>query len=460
MFLKLKRLLQELQTSTPESSSTYEDHSFDSNHYYNDQNAHINDIQSSQVQVSEAQTSKTTDQLWNLLQNDNSRGSRGSAREIMNQERSETQNEPRGFHFGRRNILIDSNQEPQYNHRNHGQTSFQFQGQDRDRGNQQGQQNQVSQSQSPQQYQQQSIHNQEPIQALGLHFMPPSTHHTWFPGDQAGIFQSSLFQRTRKFSQSQEVKGNTSSPRSRPTEGHFSENNQSSEERNSARFVNTNKNVPSEGHGDSDSGFHFGASSGFSLYTVGLMANRPRMTTIATQTEPVHCIPLRPSSINSVPVSQQQINQSVDHRVTQQNHRIRHYSHETVFENLKNRPTEMISLLSPSPQYHHQQSNGQQPQMSPLSPCHPVPSPSSNHCQPKFVFESVDPRSPSCAGHSSEPQSPPNKLRILLENGHHFAKTRVIQQPVESSVQYDPPSMRKFSGWCEIQLWVSFFTLP
>ena len=381
----------------------------------------------------------------------------------MNQERSETQNEPRGFHFARRNISMSSNpqvQEHHYNHRNHGQTSFQFQGQNRDRGhhqNLQGQQNQASQPQSPQQYQQPSNQNQafranQPGpsgQAPGLHFMPPSTHHTWFPGDQAGIFQSSLFQRTRKFSQSQEVRENTSSPHSRPTEapqGHFAESNyQSSEETNSARFVN--KTTPSQGHGDNsgdNSGFHFGVSSGFSLNTVGLMANRPRMATIATQTEPVHCIPLRPSSINALPVSP--INQSADHRVIQQNvtqHRIRHYSHETVFENMKNRPTEMISLLSPSPQYHHQQSNCQQPQMSPLSPCHPVPSPSSNHCQPKFVFENIDPRSPSCGG---EPRSPPNKLRILLENGHHFAKTRVIQQPVESSVQYDPPPMRKFSG--------------
>ena len=453
MFLIIKRLGKELQTSTPESSSTYDDHSFDSNHYYNDQSAHINDIQSSQIPVSEAQTSKTTDQLWNLLQNENSRDTRGPSREIMSQDRSETKNEQRGFHFARRNISMSSNQEHHYNHRNHGQTPFQFQGQNRDRGHHQGQQNQVSQPQSPQQYQQQANQNQgsrnQPgsSQAPGLHFMPPSTHHTWFPGDQAGIFQSSLFQRTRKFSQSQEVRENTSSPRSRPTEGHFAENYQSSEETNSARFVNTNKTTPSQGHGDSDSGFHFGVSSGFSLNRVGLMANRPRMSTIATQTEPVHCIPFRPSSINSVLVSPQQINQSADHRVIQQNHRIQHYSHETVFENMKNRPTEMISLLSPSPQYNHQQSNCQQPQMSPLSPCHPVPSPSSNHCQPKFVFENIDPRSPSCGGHISEPRSPPNKLRILLENGHHFAKTRVIQQPVESSVQYDPPPMRKFSGF-------------
>jgi len=83
--------------------------------------------------------------------------------------------------------------------------------------------------------------------------------------------------------------------------------------------------------------------------------------------------------------------------------------------------------------------------MSPLSPCQQSPSPSSNQCQPKFVFEQVDSPSPSYGGHCSEPRSPPQKLRILLENGHHFAKTRVIQQPVESSVQYDPPSMRKLS---------------
>ena len=435
---------QELQTSPAAPNSTYEDHSFDSNQYYNDQNTHLSEMQSSQVPVSEAQTSKTTDQLWNLLQNENSRNSKSSTREILNPERLESQNEPRGFHFARRNISMSVNQEQHFNHRNHCQTSFQFQGQNRDRGHQ----NPINQQQSPQQYQQQLNQNQEfqsPSGPSGLHFMPPSTHHTWFPGDQAGIFQSSLFQRTRKFSHSQEVRENTSSPRSRPTEGHFTENYPSSEEMTSARFANTNKNTPFQGHGENGAGFHFGSSSGFSL------AHRPQMTTIATQTDPVNCIPMRQHSMNSLSDSQQQINPSADPRVTQQNHRIRHYSHGNGFENMKNRPTEMISLLSPSPQYFHQQSNCQQPQMSPLSP-------SSNNCQPKFVFEQADPRSPSCGSHSSEPRSPPNKLRILLENGHHFAKTRVIQQPVESSVQYDPPPMRKFSGMYHTRFRVSFGT--
>ena len=403
-------------------------------------------VQSPSVPVSEAETSKTTDQLWNLLQNEHARDHKEQmrdSREAMITDRTEISNEPKGFHFARRHIQMNSNIEHQYgrpNHSLHG--NFQ---------SHHGHQNQVSQPQSPQYFQPQSA-GFRGAKTQVSHFMPPATHHTWCPGDLTSIYQSSMLHtgRNRKFSQSQEINRENTSPSSlassRPSEGHhqFTEGYQSSERRNSFKYENINISTSSQGHNknsiDSHSGFHFGASSGFS-------PNRPEMSTIATQTEPVHCIPFRSSSINSISVSQQQINQShssADYHMTPNSQRTRHYSNDHVFENMKNRPTEMISLLSPSQQYHnHQQSNCQQPQMSPLSPCHSVQSPSSNHCQPKFVFEQVDTRSPQC---NSEPRSPPNKLRILLENGHHFAKNRVIQQPVESSVQYDPPPMRKFAG--------------
>ena len=396
-------------------------------------------VQSASIPNAEVETSKTTDQLWNLLQNVNSKNHRRTTRdtrEMMDYEISEAQNEPKGFHFARKHIAMPPTQE------NYSQFHGNFQG--RITNQAQSEQNQINQPQSPHYFQQSA--NQNPGlrggKANGIHFMPPATHHTWFPGDQASIFQSSMVQRNRKYSHSRENTSSPSLPFSRPTEGQFTEGYPSSERRNSIRYEKINKSSTSQGHNQvtTDKGFHFGASSGF-------VPNRPTMSTIATQTEPVHCIPLRPSSItaNSVPVSQHQINQShglADYHMSSSNQRTRHHSHDNVFENMKNRPTEMISLLSP--QYHHPQSNcHQQPQMSPMSPCQAVPSPSSNHSQPKFVFEQVDSRSPQCG---SEPRSPPNKLRILLENGHHFAKSRVIQQPVESSVQYDPPPMRKFSG--------------